>query len=135
MDRRDTYVIPLNNDLLTMMGLLGVMIVMALTIIDYIIKFHDRFKEGKDESPRKEEPPQERREEPAPSVFSLATRSKKPNWNLCPAFPFLLYCELLIIVPTGVLLNYLGLMLSLRFNSILYLVITGTAMVAFLLGP
>lgn len=43
--------------------------------------------------------------------------------------------DLTIIMAAGVLLNYLGLALSIRLNSILYLDMTGTALVAFLLGP
>lgn len=127
--------ITVNNDLLTMIGLIGGMIVMSLTILDYVIKFHDRFREGKEDSPRKEQSPRERREEPEPKESAPASKGKKPNWNLHPAFPYLLYRELLIIVSTGVLLNYLGLMLSIRLHSILYLDMTGTALAAFLLGP
>jgi hypothetical protein len=126
---------PLNNEFLTMLGLLGGMIVMTLTILDYLIKFHDRFREGKESSSRKEQEPLESRAEPDPKDLQPTSRSKKPNWNLHPAFPYLPYRELLIIVPTGVLLNYLGLMLSLRLHSILYLDMTGTALAAFLLGP
>jgi hypothetical protein len=126
---------PLNNETLTMMGLVGGMIVMALTIMDYLIKFHDRFREGKEAPPRKEPRSRDRREEVEPDVSLPSSKGKKPDWRFRPAFPFLLYRELLIIVPTGVLLNYLGLMLSIRFNSILYLDMTGTALVAFLLGP
>jgi hypothetical protein len=125
----------LNNDLLTMMGLIGGMIVMLLTILDYLIKFHDRFREGKEDSPKKGRALRERSDEPEVNETVPASRHKTPNWTLHPAFPFLLYRELLIIVPTGVLLNYLGLMLSIRLHSILYLDMTGTALVAFLLGP
>jgi hypothetical protein len=127
--------ITLNNDLLTIMGLLGGIIVMALTILDYVIKFHDRFREGREDSPRKEPSSRERREEPEPKESAPAPTARKPNWNLRPAFPFLPYRELLIIVSTGVLLNYLGLMLSIGLHSILYLDMTGTALAAFLLGP
>lgn len=127
--------IPINNDVLTMMGLIGGMIVMTLTILDYVIKFHDRFKEGKEDSPRKEPSSRERHEESEPKESAPASKGNTPNWNLHPAFPYLLYRELLIIVPTGILLNYLGLMLSIRLHSILYLDMTGTALAAFLLGP
>jgi len=125
----------LNNDTLTMAGLIGGMIVMTLTIMDYLIKFHDRFKEGKDTPPETIEPPRVRREESKPDISVSIPKRKRPDWKVRPALPFLLYRELLIIIPTGVLLNYLGLMLSIRFHSILYLDMTGTAMVAFLLGP
>lgn len=126
----------INNETLTMLGVVGGMIVMTLTIVDYLIKFHDRFKDAKDTpSARKDKPSRERHEETEPDAPLSPSKGKKPNWTFRPAFPFLLYRELLTIVPTGVLLNYLGLMLSIRFNSILYLDMTGTALVAFLLGP
>jgi len=126
---------PLSNETLTMAGLIGGMIVMTLTIMDYVIKFHDRFKEGKEASPEKVEPTRERRSDPKADIPIPTPKGKRPDWKFRPAFPFLLYRELLIIIPAGVLLNYLGLMLSIRFHSILYLDMTGTAMVAFLLGP
>jgi hypothetical protein len=124
----------MNNDLLTFLGLAGGMIVMVLTIVDYLIKFHDRFREGKDEPPKRERPSRERQEEPKPKE-SAPSKSRQPSWKIHPAFPYLPYRELLIIVSTGILLNYLGLMLSLRLHSILYLDMTGTALTAFLLGP
>lgn len=125
----------LTTDNLTLVGFIGGMIVMTLTIMDYLIKFHDRFKEGKEAQPEKPDRPRKRREEPKPEVSVSMPKVKRPDWRFRPALPFLLYRELLIIIPAGVLLNYLGLMLSLRFHSILYLDMTGTAMVAFLLGP
>src|SRR5947209_18923605 len=48
---------------------------------------------------------------------------------------YLLWDEIGVIVPAGILLNYLGLVLSLRLQSILYLDMIGTALAAFLLGP
>lgn len=129
---------PLSYDSITMVGFIGGMIVMTLTIMDYLIKFHDRFKEGKEATSEKPDPPRTRRETSKPDIPVSTPPNplqKRPDWRFRPAFPFLLYRELLIIIPAGVLLNYLGLMLSIRFHSILYLDMTGTAMVAFLLGP
>ena len=125
----------MNNDLLALMGFIGGMIVMAFTILDYVIKFHDRFKEGKEAALKKEPPPRERREAAKPEEPPPPPRGKKPDWKLLPAFPYLPYRELLILVSTGILLNYIGLILSLRLHSILYLDMTGTALAAFLLGP
>ncbi len=48
---------------------------------------------------------------------------------------YLLVDEIAVIVAAGILLNYFGLVLSLRLQSILYLDMTGTALTAFLLGP
>lgn len=125
----------MNNELLTFLGLAGGILVMALTILDYLIKFHDRFREGRDDQPKRERPARERQEESKPRDVSPPSKGRLPNWKAHPAFPYLPYRELLIIVSTGVLLNYLGLMLSLRLHSILYLDMTGTALTAFLLGP
>ena len=48
---------------------------------------------------------------------------------------YLLVNETSVIVAAGVLLNYVGLTLSRHMESILFLDMTGTALVAFLLGP
>ena len=48
---------------------------------------------------------------------------------------YLLVDEIAVIVAAGILLNYFGLVLSLRLQSILYLDMTGTALAAVLLGP
>ena len=47
----------------------------------------------------------------------------------------LLRREVLVIIPAGILLNYLGLAVAVRLKSILYLDMMGTSLVAFLLGP
>ncbi len=48
---------------------------------------------------------------------------------------YLLLDEIAVIGGAGILLNYLGLVLGLRLQSILYLDMTGTALAALLLGP
>ncbi len=48
---------------------------------------------------------------------------------------YLLMYETGVIVAAGLMLNYVGLMLSRHLDSILFLDMTGTALVAFLLGP
>jgi energy-coupling factor transport system substrate-specific component len=48
---------------------------------------------------------------------------------------YLLLYETSVIVAAGLLLNYIGLTLSRHLESILFLDMTGTALVAFLLGP
>src|SRR3989304_959502 len=48
---------------------------------------------------------------------------------------YLLLYETSVIVAAGVLLNYIGLTLSRHLESILFLDMTGTALVAILLGP
>lgn len=48
---------------------------------------------------------------------------------------YLLLYETSVIVAAGIMLNYVGLTLSRHMDSILFLDMTGTALVAFLLGP
>ena len=48
---------------------------------------------------------------------------------------YLLMYETGGVVAAGLMLNYAGLMLSRHLDSILFLDMTGTALVAFLLGP
>ncbi len=57
-----------------------------------------------------------------------------PAW-LGPAPAYLIQSELALICGGGILLNSLGLLLSLRLESILFLDMVGTAFAAFLLGP
>ena len=57
-----------------------------------------------------------------------------PAW-LGPAPAYLVPSELALIFGAGILLNYLGLLLSLRSESILFFDMVGTAFAAILLGP
>lgn len=81
---------PLRYDNLTMMGLIGGMIVMPLAIMDYLIKFHDRFKEGKDTTPEQPESPHAQPEESPPDISVSLPKAKRPDWEFRPALPFLL---------------------------------------------
>lgn len=66
--------------------------------------------------------------DPAPSVdFFSSTPLRESS--------YLLLYEIGVIVAAGVLLNYVGLTLSRHLESILFLDMTGTALVAILLGP
>jgi len=60
---------------------------------------------------------------------------KRPGADRSIISPFLFRWEILIIVGIGVLLNFVGLALSIQLSSILYLDMTGTAVAALLLGP
>ncbi len=62
-------------------------------------------------------------------------RANQWDSKVLNASAYLLLDEIAVIVAAGILLNYLGLVLSLRLPSILYLDMTGTALAAFLLGP
>ena len=74
---------------------------------------------------------------PQPNAHQ-ATRSR-PSTSFhrspCAGSSYLLLYETSVIVAAGVLLNYVGLTLSRHLESILFLDMTGTALVAILLGP
>jgi len=59
----------------------------------------------------------------------------KPRLRLFRVSPFLFRQEILIIAGAGVVLNYVGLALSVQLKSVLYLDMSGTAVTALLLGP
>src|SRR5262245_45472974 len=67
-------------------------------------------------------------QESAPSVDFFSTKPFRGT-------SYLLMYETGVIVAAGLLLNYVGLTLSRHLESILFLDMTGTALVAFLLGP
>jgi energy-coupling factor transport system substrate-specific component len=67
----------------------------------------------------------------ADTVSSVDFFSSKP----LRGSSYLLLNETSVIVAAGVLLNYVGLTLSRHLESILFLDMTGTALVAILLGP
>jgi hypothetical protein len=66
--------------------------------------------------------------EPPPAVDFFSSKPLRGT-------SFLLLHETSVIVAAGVLLNYIGLTLSWHLESILFLDMTGTALVAILLGP
>lgn len=67
----------------------------------------------------------------APTIASIDFFSARP----LRGSSYLLLNETSVILAAGVLLNYIGLTLSRHLESILFLDMTGTALVAFLLGP
>ncbi|MEC4668813.1 MAG: hypothetical protein VST65_04675, partial [Nitrospirota bacterium] len=98
----------------------------VLTIVDRSLSLRKRFKIFRRRyAPRKKEwtPP--------------AWVAVLPGWlkNLGPPMSYLFLYEVIIITAAGVLLNYLGLVLSVHLQSVLYLDMMGTAFAAFLLGP
>lgn len=128
----------MNQELLTLFAVASGLILTALSILDQLLKFHDRFRETKqDAKPKtasKERAPQKERPDESAARSSRKAGLKLVFW-LKPPLSYLLFREVLIIAGAGILLNYLGLVLSLQFESILYLDMTGTALAALLLGP
>src|SRR4249920_1225606 len=81
-----------------------------------------------------------KKERKSPSSTERPAPDSPPTIDFFSSKPFrgvsyLLLYETSVIVAAGLLLNYVGLTLSRHLESILYLDMTGTALVAFLLGP
>ena len=81
-----------------------------------------------------------KKERKSPSPTERSTSDPFPTIDFFSSKPFrgisyLLLYETSVIVAAGLLLNYIGLTLSRHLESILFLDMTGTALVAFLLGP
>jgi hypothetical protein len=110
-------------------GTLAGFIAAMLSITEKLLDFRDRLRTGDDRENGKDAPPAPVQEPDRPP------RLTQPAWKLVNVSSYLLLHELAVIVTAGVMLNYAGLMLSLRLQSILYLDMIGTALAALLLGP
>lgn len=116
----------IGKELLMLGGTLAGFIAALLTVMEKLIDIRHRLGSRKD---RKASVQQERE-----------TQDREPSMDFFSTKPFrgtsyLLMYETGVIVSAGLLLNYVGLTLSRHLESILYLDMTGTALVAFLLGP
>lgn len=125
----------MDRELLSNVGTLAVWTAAIFTILDRSLSLRDRLRKFRERS----ESEQDAEESPEPvapppqSVAIPAAPTDPPAYGPLPAY--LIGRELLIILGVGLLLNYLGLVLSSTTQSVLYLDMTGTAFVAFLLGP
>ncbi len=118
----------MEKDALLLAGTIAGFVAAVLSIMEKLLDLKQRFRPG--------EEPEEGVAPVSPAVpHEPSPRRKQPAWKLVNVSSYLLVHELTVIVATGVLLNYLGLMLSLRLQSILYLDMVGTALAALLLGP
>ena len=116
----------LGKELLMLGGTLAGFIAALLTVMEKLIDIQHRLGSRKD---RKSPIQQERQtQDSAPSVDFFSTKPFRGT-------SYLLMYETGVIVAAGLLLNYVGLTLSRHLESILFLDMTGTALVAFLLGP
>ena len=102
-----------------------------LTIVDRILSLKERLRTTK--SHRQVVKLHE--ESPAEWSADCHGMLARSRWTTHSPFSYLFYREIFIIGGAGILLNYLGLALSLQLESFLFLDMTGTALVAFLLGP
>ena len=116
----------IGKELLMLGGTLAGFIAALLTVMEKLIDIRHRLGSRKD---RKTSVQQERQiQDSGPSVDFFSTKPFRGT-------SYLLMYETGVIVSAGLLLNYVGLTLSRHLESILYLDMTGTALVAFLLGP
>ena len=116
----------IGKELLMLGGTLAGFIAALLTVMEKLIDIRHRLGSRKD---RKASVQQERQtQDSEPSVDFFSTKPFRGT-------SYLLMYETGVIVSAGLLLNYVGLTLSRHLESILYLDMTGTALVAFLLGP
>ena len=114
------------KDMLMLGGTVVGFIAALLSIMEKLLDFRNRLTGKKN---RKSPSPTERPASDSPS--SIDFFSTKPFRGIS----YLLLYETSVIVAAGLLLNYIGLTLSRHLESILFLDMTGTALVAFLLGP
>src|SRR5688572_906251 len=114
------------KDMLMLGGTVVGFIAALLTLMEKLLDFKVRM------APKKERQP--------PSAAEHSVPDSSPSIDFFSSKPFrgvsyLLLYETSVIVAAGLLLNYVGLTLSRHLESILFLDMTGTALVAFLLGP
>jgi len=118
-----------SKDMLMLGGTVLGFIAALLTLMEKLLDVKSRLTSLASKKERKSPVPVERSVSDSPSGSSLF--SSKPLRGVS----YLLLYETSVIVAAGLLLNYIGLTLSRHLESILFLDMTGTALVAFLLGP
>jgi hypothetical protein len=115
----------LGKEMLMLGGTLVGFIAALLTVMEKLMDIQHRLSAKKDRKPVAQE---RQSREPLGSIDFFSTRPLRGT-------SYLLMYETGVIVAAGLLLNYVGLTLSRHLESILFLDMTGTALVAFLLGP
>jgi hypothetical protein len=114
------------KDMLMLGGTVAGFIAAMLTVMEKVLDIQNRLTSKKDRS--------------SPTSSDRPGSDSSPAIDLFSSKPFrgvsnLLLYETSVIVAAGLLLNYVGLTLSRHLESILFLDMTGTALVAFPLGP
>ncbi|HKN88508.1 MAG TPA: hypothetical protein VJV04_16695, partial [Nitrospiraceae bacterium] len=103
----------MEKDALLLAGTIAGFVAAVLSIMEKLLDLRQRFRPG--------EEPEEGITRAARTVTQEPRPRRTQSWKLFNVSSYLLLHELTVIVAAGVLLNYLGLMLSLRLQSILYL--------------
>jgi hypothetical protein len=114
------------KEIMMLGGTIAGFIAALLTVMEKLLDIQNRIHTKKE---RRSGPQQDRT--PVETVSSVDFFSSKP----LRGSSYLLLNETSVILAAGVLLNYVGLTLSRHLESILFLDMTGTALVAILLGP
>jgi hypothetical protein len=114
------------KEILMLGGTIAGFVAALLTVMEKLLDIQNRLHTKKERRPSQ---PQERT--PIEAMSSVDFFSSKP----LRGSSYLLLNETSVIVAAGVLLNYVGLTLRRHLDSILFLDMTGTALVAILLGP
>ncbi|HSA62900.1 MAG TPA: hypothetical protein VLE03_11745 [Nitrospiraceae bacterium] len=114
------------KELMMLGGTLAGFFAALLTVLEKLLDFKIRAHSKKEK--RASSQPERIPVETAPSVDFFSAKPLRGS-------SYLLLYETSVIVAAGVLLNYVGLTLSRHLESILFLDMTGTALVAILLGP
>ncbi len=113
------------KELMMLGGTIAGFIAALLTVMEKLLDIQTRVHAKKD---RKAAPQERPSTEPSSSVDFFSSKPLRGS-------SYLLLNETTVILAGGVLLNYVGLTLSRHLESILFLDMTGTALVAMLLGP
>jgi hypothetical protein len=114
------------KDMFMLGGTVVGFIAALLSVLEKLLDFRNRLTSKKErKAPSVPERPV------ADSSLSIDFFSSKPFRGIS----YLLLYETSVIIAAGLILNYIGLTLSRHLESILFLDMTGTALVAFLLGP
>ncbi len=123
----------MNTDFLVVGGMITAFVAAILSLLEKLLSLRERLKSAK----QRKRTPVADHSHAAPQVTdeSMFLDVILPGARVLNISSYLLWDEIGVIVPAGILLNYLGLVLSLRLQSILYLDMIGTAQAAFLLGP
>ena len=116
----------LGKELMMLGGAIAGFIAALLTVLEKLIDIQHRLTAKKDRKPSAAT--ERQAQEPLASIDFFSSKPFRGT-------SYLLMYETGVIVAAGLLLNYVGLTLSRHLESILFLDMTGTALVAFLLGP
>lgn len=123
----------MNTDLLVVGGMITAFVAALLSLTEKLLSLRERLASARERKKAAGADPSHSGAQVAEQSILLDVIL--PNSRVLNVSSYLLVDEIMVIVPAGILLNYLGLVLSLRLESILYLDMIGTALAAFLLGP